>query len=54
MADQSRIKRGDRVEEAKEKIDDPANRNLNLAEIGFDVGFNSISSFNAAFKKHPR
>jgi len=41
-----------RVEEAKKKIDDPANQNLNLAEIGFDVGFNSISSFNAAFKKH--
>jgi len=41
-----------RVEEAKENIAEPANHNLNLAEIGFDVGFNSISSFNAAFKKH--
>ena len=41
-----------RVEEAKQRISDPTNEYLNLAEIGFEVGFNSISSFNAAFKKH--
>ncbi|MFQ5771148.1 MAG: helix-turn-helix domain-containing protein [bacterium] len=41
-----------RVEEAKKRIADPANEHINIAEIGFEVGFNSISSFNAAFKKH--
>ncbi len=41
-----------RIAEAKRRIADPANHNLNLAEIGLEVGFNSISSFNAAFKKH--
>ncbi len=43
---------GHRVEEAKRLITDPANENLTLAEIGFQAGFNSISSFNTAFKKH--
>ncbi len=41
-----------RVEEAKRQIADPANQNLNLAGIGLEVGFNSVSSFNAAFKRH--
>ncbi|MCI0696889.1 helix-turn-helix domain-containing protein [candidate division KSB1 bacterium] len=41
-----------RVEEAKRLIAVPENRNKNLAEIGFQAGFNSLSSFNAAFKKH--
>ncbi|MFQ5648673.1 MAG: helix-turn-helix domain-containing protein [bacterium] len=41
-----------RVEEAKRRIAAPRNHHLNLAEIGLEVGFNSISSFNAAFKKH--
>ncbi|MFQ5632500.1 MAG: helix-turn-helix domain-containing protein [bacterium] len=41
-----------RVEAAKKQIADPANSNKSLAEIGFDVGFNSITSFNTAFKKH--
>jgi AraC-like DNA-binding protein len=40
-----------RVEEAKKLLLDPANRHLNLAEIGYEAGFNSVSSFNAVFKK---
>jgi AraC-like DNA-binding protein len=40
-----------RVEEAKKLLLDPANRHLNLAEIGHKAGFNSVSSFNAVFKK---
>ncbi len=40
-----------RVAEAKNKIADPSYKNTNLAEIGFEVGFNSISSFNAVFKR---
>jgi len=41
-----------RVEEAKRRIAEPGSQNLNLAGIGLEVGFNSISSFNAAFKRH--
>jgi AraC-like DNA-binding protein len=41
-----------RVEEAKRRIEVPENQHINLAGIALDVGFNSISSFNTAFKKH--
>jgi len=43
---------GYRVEEAKDLIAQPQNKHVNLASLGLDAGFNSISSFNAAFKKH--
>jgi AraC-like DNA-binding protein len=39
-----------RVAEAKKLLADPAKKHLNIAEIGFNVGFNSLSTFNAAFK----
>jgi AraC-like DNA-binding protein len=39
-----------RVEEAKRQLADPAKRHLNIAEIGFEVGFNSLSAFYAVFK----
>jgi AraC-like DNA-binding protein len=41
-----------RVEEAQKMITDPGNENLKIAAIGFNVGFNSTSAFNVAFKKH--
>ncbi len=41
-----------RVDEAKVKMTDPAHAHLKLAAVGMMVGFNSTSSFNAAFKKH--
>lgn len=41
-----------RVEAAQQMLRDPAKANLNIAEIGFDAGFSSISAFNTAFKKH--
>jgi AraC-like DNA-binding protein len=41
-----------RVEELKQLIRNPKNQNINLASLGLDAGFNSISAFNAAFKKH--
>jgi AraC-like DNA-binding protein len=41
-----------RVEEAKIKILDPREKDFVLLKIAYDVGFNSKSVFNAAFKKH--
>jgi AraC-like DNA-binding protein len=41
-----------RVEEAKRMLLEPAKSNINVAEIGFEAGFSSISVFNTAFKKH--
>jgi len=41
-----------RVEEAKQMLLDPQSQHLNIAAIGLEAGFNSISAFNAAFKKH--
>lgn len=40
-----------RVEEAKKYLDDPDYNNFTLHAIGLEVGFNSKSSFNSAFKK---
>ena len=42
---------GYRVDEAKRLLVDPKMRNLTLAAIGFEAGFNSVSSFNSIFKK---
>lgn len=40
-----------RVEEAKRKLFDPARKHYSLLAIAEEVGFNSKSAFNAAFKK---
>ena len=41
-----------RVEEAKGIIQNPASEKFTLIAIGLEVGFNSKSAFNNAFKKH--
>ena len=41
-----------RIEEAKKRMDDPKFQNMSILQIAFDVGFNSKSAFNRAFKKH--
>ena len=43
---------GYRVREVQERLADPASSHLTLLAIGEEAGFNSKSSFNAAFKKH--
>ena len=40
-----------RIEEAKELLGDPDNRELRINEIMYQVGFNSKSTFNNVFKK---
>lgn len=40
-----------RIEEAIQLMNDTKNDNLTIAALAFEVGFNSLSSFNAAFKK---
>ena len=40
-----------RIKEAKKRLTDPQNSHLSIASVGYDVGFNSISAFNTAFKK---
>lgn len=40
-----------RVEEAQKKILDPKEKDFVILKIAYDVGFNSKSAFNAAFKK---
>jgi len=40
-----------RVEEFKQRMDDPRSRQHTLLSLAFDVGFNSKSAFNRAFKK---
>lgn len=40
-----------RIKEAENRLKDPGNSHLSIASIGFDVGFHSLSAFNAAFKK---
>jgi AraC-like DNA-binding protein len=39
-----------RIEDAKSLLLDQAN--INVAEIGFEAGFSSVSAFNTAFKKY--
>lgn len=43
---------GYRVEEAKRLLTSPSHANFTIAAIAYECGFNSISSFNALFKKH--
>lgn len=40
-----------RIEAAKELLTDPDHQNYTISAIAFKVGFNSLSSFNSAFKK---
>jgi AraC-like DNA-binding protein len=40
-----------RIEEAKRLLLDPKMSNRSIASVAFDAGFNSLSAFNAAFKK---
>lgn len=41
-----------RVEEAKRLLLSPEHQHFKIAAIAYDSGFNSLSSFNAVFKKH--
>lgn len=41
-----------RVAEAQARMQNDNNRHLKIAAIAYDCGFNSISSFNASFKKY--
>lgn len=41
-----------RIDQAIKILLDPSNKKLTVLEIMFDVGFNSKSSFNTAFKKY--
>ena len=43
-----------RIEQAKEILRDPEKNQFTVLEILYDVGFNSKSSFNTAFKKYER
>ena len=40
-----------RIEEAIRLLSDPGHENLTISAIAFKAGFNSLSSFNSAFKK---
>lgn len=40
-----------RIDHAIEMFSDPRNQNKKIAAIAFDAGFNSLSAFNASFKK---
>jgi AraC-like DNA-binding protein len=40
-----------RIEEFKIRFEDPRNRQFTMLAIAFDVGFNSKTAFNRAFKK---
>ena len=40
-----------RITEAKSRLADPANARIQIAQIAFDVGFNSIGPFNRAFRQ---
>lgn len=40
-----------RIKRAKELFNDPANRQVTVLEVLYEVGFNSKSSFNTTFKK---
>lgn len=40
-----------RIKEAQSKLADPTNAHFKISTLAYDCGFNSLSSFNAAFKK---
>ncbi len=42
---------GYRIEESKRLLSDPAREGRSILDIAYDVGFNSKSTFNSAFKK---
>ena len=42
---------GYRIEAAKQRLSDPAERDRPVAQIAFDLGFTSLSPFNRAFKE---
>jgi AraC-like DNA-binding protein len=41
-----------RIEEAKRMLNDPAKKHYSILAVSEEVGFNSKSAFNTAFKKH--
>jgi AraC-like DNA-binding protein len=41
-----------RINKAKEILKNPEKKEVTILEILYEVGFNSKSSFNTAFKKH--
>ncbi len=41
-----------RVKAAKQKLLEPESEKYTMLELAYDVGFNSLSAFNTAFKKH--
>jgi len=41
-----------RVEEAKQRLLEPDVNQITMLELAYDIGFNSLSAFNTAFKKH--
>ncbi len=41
-----------RLTEAKNSLLDPKNENLKIIDVALNSGFNSMSSFNAVFKKY--
>ncbi len=41
-----------RIEEARRRLLDPETQQYTILEIAHEVGFNSISAFNSAFRKH--
>jgi AraC-like DNA-binding protein len=43
---------GYRIEEAKRMLGDPAKKHYSILAVSEEVGFNSKSAFNTAFKKH--
>ncbi len=43
-----------RISEAKHKLIDPAQQHITILAIAYDVGFNSKSTFNTAFKKYTK
>ncbi len=43
-----------RIEKAKELLTSPSHQNHKIAFIAYECGFNSLSSFNTAFKKNMR
>lgn len=43
-----------RINEAKRKLIDPTQQQTNIITIAYDVGFNSKSTFNSAFKKYAK
>jgi len=41
-----------RIAEAKQRLVDPANQHFTILAVAYDIGFNSKSTFNTAFKKY--